>query len=187
MHLQTFIKQKKLHKKDLAKELELDLKQPMLAVVVEEDLKPKQEETLAQVVEGLKSLNVGAVILGDAHLEELADKNVKFREYNRKNRKEILEATDIAVVFKANDVEELLWHGTIPVSSARGELADYDPNSESGNAFIYEKKDQWSIFAAVVRAVETYKFTYDWKHIMRNGLESVCKREEEGLELEVEL
>ena len=42
-----------------------------------------------------------------------------------------------------------------------------------GNGFVYDNENVWGIFAGVVRALETFKFPYDWKHIVRVGLGSM--------------
>jgi len=85
----------------------------------------------------------------------------------------LLEAADMALVFEFSDVEEMLLNGVIPISSLRPEVSDYNPNRETGNGFIFKKESPWAIFAALVRARETFKFPYDWKHIIRQGMSSV--------------
>ncbi|MBD3156460.1 hypothetical protein GF369_01395 [Candidatus Peregrinibacteria bacterium] len=68
---------------------------------------------------------------------------------------------------------KLAWEaGVVPiVKPFNDSIVDYNPNTESGNSFIYEEDNYWDVFAAIVRARETYKFPYDWKFIMRS-----CKR-----------
>ena len=64
--------------------------------------------------------------------------------------------------------------GIVPITSAfDSSITDYNPNNESGNSFVYENVNEWEIFAAVVRALETYKFPYDWKFIVRSCKSSV--------------
>lgn len=79
------------------------------------------------------------------------------------------------VVIFGNDEAALkhAWEaGVVPiVKPFNDSIVDYNPNTESGNSFIYEEDNYWAIFAAIVRARETYKFPYDWKFIMRS-----CKR-----------
>ena len=84
-----------------------------------------------------------------------------------------MSAADIALIFDFTDVEELLLNGVVPVSPARAEVEDYNPNKETGNSFVYKNKSAWGVFAALVRAIETFKFPYDWKHIVRQAVESV--------------
>ena len=46
-------------------------------------------------------------------------------------------------------------------------LNNYHPNEETGNSFTYPSTNPWDIFMALVRAHETYRFPYDWQHIVR--------------------
>ncbi|MFC1810960.1 hypothetical protein ACFLZH_05655 [Patescibacteria group bacterium] len=76
------------------------------------------------------------------------------------------------VVLLNDDLSEIkkAWeNGVIPITAKfDNSITDYNPNNESGNAFVFENANQWEIFAAVVRAVETFKFPYDWKFIVRS-------------------
>jgi hypothetical protein len=64
--------------------------------------------------------------------------------------------------------------GVVTITSAfDSSITDYNPNTESGNSFVYKNTNEWEIFAAVVRALETYKFPYDWKFIIRSCKSSV--------------
>lgn len=72
--------------------------------------------------------------------------------------------------------QTLAWrYGAIPVlareCSMNGEADNYDPVLESGNAFLYADGNIWSLHAALVRALETYRLPYDWRGIQRNGME----------------
>jgi glycogen synthase len=66
-----------------------------------------------------------------------------------------------------------LKYGVVPICLPSSLLDDYNPVQETGNAFVYEQPTMWSCFAALVRAVETYKFPFDWKTIQKHCLESV--------------
>ena len=170
--ISNLIKHKREIKKSLMQELGLSASKPLVAIFMDKELN-KSERAFMNMLEGAGAIGVNVVILTDEEHRNILPKQAVFLDYNRKNRKKLLEAADIALGFSFNDVEEMLLHGTIPVSSKRPEIADYDPNEESGNSFIYDKNDQWGVFAALVRAIETFKFPYDWKHIVRQGVESV--------------
>lgn len=64
-----------------------------------------------------------------------------------------------------------LGAGIVPVSPSSPMLENYDPVQESGNAFLYENANAWPCFAALVRAIETYKLPFDWRTIQRHGME----------------
>lgn len=69
------------------------------------------------------------------------------------------------------EVQQCLQSGAVPIAPMTDTLTSYDPNQESGCAFLYEKLTVWHAFAAVVRALETYRFPYDWKTIQMHGME----------------
>jgi glycogen synthase len=55
-------------------------------------------------------------------------------------------------------------------------LDNYNPVQESGNSFVFEKPTVWQCFASVARALETFKFPYDWRTIQRHAIESMDRR-----------
>jgi starch synthase len=60
-----------------------------------------------------------------------------------------------------------LRYGGVPVVRSVGGLADtvqeYDPNTGSGNGFTFTNYDPWEFFAAIVRAIELYRFKDAWR------------------------
>lgn len=172
--IENILKTKKADKRALAKELNFLAHKPLLAIILEKEISEKDEEIVDSILEGLGALDIEVVVLADTNLETVAS-NTEILPYSRTNRKKLMSAADMALVFDFNDVEEMLMNGVIPISSNRMEVSDYDPNHETGNGFMYRNNTTWGIFAAVVRAVETFKFPYDWKHIVRHGVESMNK------------
>lgn len=83
-------------------------------------------------------------------------------------------ASDMALFCApAADMPELascLEHGVVPLAPAADGLINYDPNQEAGNSFTYDQLSHWHVFGAAVRAVETYRFPYDWKTIQKNAV-----------------
>jgi starch synthase len=65
-------------------------------------------------------------------------------------------------------------YGSVPVVRATGGLADtvhdFDPRSGQGNGFAFEAYDPWAFFAAVVRAIETYKHVDLWRQLQLRGM-----------------
>jgi ketopantoate reductase len=53
----------------------------------------------------------------------------------------------------------------VPVASSGIEA--FDPVGESGNGFVFEQGNAWSLFRELVRAAETYKFPYDWGNVIK--------------------
>ena len=58
-------------------------------------------------------------------------------------------------------------YGGVPIVRSVGGLADtveeYDPNTGSGNGFTFTNYDPWELFAAIVRAIELYRFKDAWR------------------------
>lgn len=62
-------------------------------------------------------------------------------------------------------------YGAVPVVHAVGGLADsvadYDPATDSGNGFSFAQYDALALFAALVRALETYRHRTVWRGLIR--------------------
>lgn len=58
-------------------------------------------------------------------------------------------------------------YGGVPVVRSVGGLAntveEYNPNTGSGNGFTFLNYDPWEFFAAIVRAIELYRFKDAWR------------------------
>ncbi len=90
------------------------------------------------------------------------------------NLRKMLAGSDIALYCSTPDRKELetvMRYGVIPVSPVCDALENYNPVQESGNAFTYEQATVWQCFASLVRALETFKFPYDWRTIQRNTMD----------------
>ncbi len=70
-----------------------------------------------------------------------------------------------------------LRYGTVPIVRATGGLAEtirvYDPSSGGGLGFVFDAYDPWDLFAAVVRAAESYKHRDAWARLVQQ-----CMRED---------
>jgi len=122
---------------------------------------------LKDIRESLKKI-IGPLLEGLAHM----DLQVMFDE--DQNLEEGLKSANMMLIL--NEDKLLLkkaWaNGVIPITNSfTSELINYNPNTEAGNSFTFENFNEWEIFAAIVRALETYKFPYDWKFIIRS-----CKK-----------
>jgi starch synthase len=62
-------------------------------------------------------------------------------------------------------------YGAVPVVHATGGLADtvqdYDPSTDEGNGFTFVRYDAMALFAALIRAAETYRHKQIWLQLMR--------------------
>lgn len=138
-----------------------------------------------ELIEGLLTLPVQILILGKGseHFGRLCTKLSKERPHqvaiipsDNTSVAEMLKAADIALFCSEQSKETMdavIQYGLVPVAPAGADMQNYNPNQESGIGFAYEGDTAWHCFAAAVRALETYRFPFDWKTIQRNGLESL--------------
>jgi starch synthase len=65
-------------------------------------------------------------------------------------------------------------YGAVPVVRETGGLADtvrdWNPRTSSGNGFVFKRYDRWALFAALVRAVETFHYADVWRHVQTAGM-----------------
>jgi hypothetical protein len=169
------LKQKKDTKIALANMLSFSHKKPLLGIFLDQDLSKDSFDNMIKFLEGVSNLDLKVVILSDNEIKT-SSSNVIHLPYSRNNRNTLLNASDMSLVFDFTDIEEMLIHGIIPISPLRTEISDYNPNRETGNAFVYRQNNPWNIFAALVRARETFKFPYDWKNLVSQGVKSVTSR-----------
>ncbi|MBD3270304.1 hypothetical protein GF376_02160 [Candidatus Peregrinibacteria bacterium] len=178
-------------KKAAKQEVGCDTKKPLVLVFAtnlngEKDLLDR--EILFALLEGLRILDMKAVVIstqqmGDINnLSELptfsnnhiiwynpkTDNSGRGREEKEIDR--LLLAADMAVIFDQHLelIHLLMNYGVVIVGGHKSPLLEeYKPNEETGNSFLYKKKSHWEIFATVVRALETFRFPYDWKNIIK--------------------
>lgn len=143
---------------------------------------------LQEVLPGILSLDVQILILGKGS----AQYGALFTELSKKHphRVAIISNEEVAMrkMFAAADIAlfcndptgmpelaEALSYGVVPVSLKTKKLENYNAIQEAGNAFMYEKATVWNCFAAIVRAIETHKFPFDWRTIQKHCMDSVKK------------
>ncbi len=85
-------------------------------------------------------------------------------------------ASDIFLCTAANKscqkkMKQAMAYGVIPLAPDLEGVLDYDGANETGNAFVYKEKSPWSFFASLIRALENFKFPYDWKAIRVSAME----------------
>lgn len=170
--LKDFLKSKEKSRQHLIKQIKVANKKPLVAIILDSDISKREQTELEQLIAGSSNLNLQIIVTSDQKFK-LDNKNAHQIEYTPENRHNLIAAADMAIAFDFTDIEELMIHGTVPISSKKPQLKDYNPNAESGNSFIYPQKNAWSTFAALVRALETYRFPYDWRHVIREGVKSV--------------
>ena len=91
-------------------------------------------------------------------------------------KRKIYAASDIILIPTLSEecIEEAkkaMGYGVVPVIPSQDFAEDYNPNQEKGNAFVYTKDSPWNLFATLIRAIETFRFPYDWKNIAASVME----------------
>ena len=65
-------------------------------------------------------------------------------------------------------------YGTIPIVRSTGGLADtvidFDPAAGRGNGFVFDDYDPWQLFAAIVRAAESFRHREVWTDLVRRAM-----------------
>lgn len=139
---------------------------------------------LEEVLPGLLELPVEILILGKGSasygqmLTTLAKEHkhrVAIIPNDPKMIAKMFAASDMALFLcqsaGSQELTQALAYGTVAVTPAGLNIHDYNPNQESGNAFVYQKENVWHCYGALVRALETFKFPYDWKTIQKECMQ----------------
>jgi len=163
--------------------LEYDKKKALLCLTF-----PLTEESniemLKDIIAGILEQNITLVFTGIGsqkyqdfftHLAEDHPKKIAIVSNNEANKRKIYAASNIFLGTSndkecLNEMENAMHYGVVPISAQNELTADYDGAKEQGNAFIYNEKSPWGFFAALVRALESFKFPYDWKTIQVNAM-----------------
>ncbi len=61
-------------------------------------------------------------------------------------------------------------YGAIPIVRATGGLADtvaeFSPENNTGEGFVFEDYNNWDLYGAIARAVQSYRFKDSWRQLM---------------------
>lgn len=140
-------------------------------VLIREDIDARIHDVLTAVAPGVAT--VGIEIAVEAPQDEARKQNWKALEQKYPkwvrviDRHEIHSSVfDIAVLEEVNQhtLVELQKQKLVPV--AEKGVSTFDPIEEKGNGFLFHRSP-WSLFAALVRAQETYRFPYDWQNLVK--------------------
>ena len=113
------------------------------------------------------------------YFTKLAEKNPKqviIIPDGDENKRKIYAASNMILIPEDStecikEAKIAMQYGVIPIISDQDFVTNYDPIQEEGNAFVYSNGSPWSFFATVIRAMENFKFPYDWKNIAVSAME----------------
>ena len=141
---------------------------------------------LKEFLPGLLSMPVELLVLGKGSADygqlftELAEERghrIAIIPHDDDHVRKMLAAADIALFLTdptgLPELESCLQYGVVPIAPECRTLHDYNPVQETGNSFLAAEATPWLTFAALVRALETFKFPFDWRTIQRHGMEAV--------------
>lgn len=139
---------------------------PVLFVDLE---KTSNKEEFIDLVRGFADIGLNIIAMGVNEDNEFPiAKNILYIRAD--DKREAIEAADIAISLD-QDISKVWKKGCVPISQLDGEkTVNYNPLREKGNGFYFKNATKWEIFAAVVRALETYQFPYDWENLIREIL-----------------
>lgn len=105
----------------------------------------------------------------DLFLEALTELEFDF-ELNKSSKPTSSLEVDVVVIAGDRTEQALDYvkkYKAVPVINEESmNFSEYNPLKETGNAFVYQKNSPWHMLAAVLRASETFKFSYDWKNLL---------------------
>ncbi len=159
MASKQIIEKKEKSKKALLKVDESEGRMPLICLMTDDE-----SSEIIKMIEGVEALGVHLVI---AEKHPVCLHKAKSTMCGV-SQKEALEAADIAIVFNAEDIATARKFGCVPVAPELNvATVNYNPVQEKGNGFYFKNTTAWDIFAALVRALETYQFPYDWDNVLK--------------------
>ncbi len=146
-------------------------------------------DLLAQIIQPLLAQGIQLVVLGigDQHYHEMfqnlaarySEQVAIFLTFNTELAQSIYAGSDMFLMpsrFEPCGLGQLIAmrYGSVPIVRSVGGLADtvqeYDPRTGEGNGFAFTNYDPWELFAAIVRALELYRFKDIWRTLQQRGM-----------------
>ena len=146
-------------------------------------------DLLAQIIQPLLAQGIQLVVLGigDQHYHEMfqnlaaryPEQVAIFLTFNTELAQAIYAGSDMFLMpsrFEPCGLGQLIAmrYGSVPIVRRVGGLADtvqeYDPITGEGNGFSFTNYDPWELFAAIVRALELYRFKDIWRTLQLRGM-----------------
>jgi starch synthase len=169
--------------------LEVDKDIPLLGMVTR-ITEQKGFDLLMEIIEPLLRLKLQIIIVGDGDKRyknffakvsrKYPRKMVAHMQFKSENVTRIYAASDMFLMpsrFEPCGLGQLisLRYGSVPIVRRTGGLSDtiknYSPKARRGNGFTFRNYDAFAFFAAIVRAVETYRYRDVWRKIAQGGME----------------
>jgi starch synthase len=178
------------NKRALQERAHLPIKQdiPVLAMI-SRLTDQKGFDLLAQIAQPLLAQGVQIVVMGigDQHYHEMfqnlavryPEQVAIFLTFNTEMAQGLYAGSDMFLMpsrWEPCGLGQMIAmrYGSVPIVRSVGGLADtvqeYDPRTGEGNGFTFNNYDPWELFAAIVRALELYRFKDIWRKLQQRGL-----------------
>jgi starch synthase len=149
-------------------------------------------ELIVNIMEHLAALDLQVIMVGDCHKDYLSKLKRFAKRYPKKIvflpthddcmkfETQIYAASDLYLMpsyYEPCGLNQLraMRYGSVPVVRKVGGLSDtvddYDPVSARGTGFVFEKFNEFQLFGAIVRAIESYKDADKWGRLVRRAME----------------
>ena len=177
---------KKKNKSYLQKKLGFHVESTVpLIAVVNSFLSERGKEVLFEVLSGILDLNSQIAVFGfsDKELQymKVFERRNNFRIYTGDIEElyQLIASSDMVLIPEDDTSRHLsqklaLNFGAIPIivehDDMDGQIVDYNQNYERGEAFVSKMLEPFSVFASTVRALENFKFSYDWSNIQKSAM-----------------
>ncbi|HLX58408.1 MAG TPA: glycogen synthase GlgA [Ktedonobacteraceae bacterium] len=148
-------------------------------------------DLIGQISQPLLAQGIQLVVLGigDQHYHEMfqnmaaryPEQVAIFLTFNTELAQNIYAGSDMFLMpsrFEPCGLGQLIAmrYGSVPIVRNVGGLADtvqqYDPRTGQGNGFTFANYDPWELFAAIVRALELFRFKDIWHTLQQRGMEA---------------
>ncbi len=146
-------------------------------------------DLLGGAIDHILDLGLQLVLMGtgDQHYHDLFSRMVQqyprqmaiFLTFNDSLARRIYAGSDLFLMpsrFEPCGTNQMIamHYGSVPIVRATGGLADtvqdFDPRTGQGTGFVFKPYDRWMLFAAIVRAAETFKHRDVWRQIQLRGM-----------------
>ncbi|MFC1647575.1 glycogen synthase [Patescibacteria group bacterium] len=190
--IKSFVNGRAINKRDLQREFSLPIDDdvPLIAYSGRLALQKGMDMMLKMLPHLLEERkNIQFIVLGTGN-DEYRDRLIELKkEYpdriglhllsNFELPRKIFAGADMLLVpsiFEPGGIValEALRYGAIPIVRRTGGLGDiiqdFDPGTGKGNGFSFERKDSWSLYAAIVEALTIYQHKKLWRTLVSNAL-----------------
>ncbi len=140
-------------------------------VLIKDEIDAHIHHILRGIIDGIAAIGMQLAVVEPID----PSRKMEWEEFRKKHPKWITiidreeaksDVFDIALLedLTVERLRELRSQKMVPV--AEKGVSTFDPIEEKGNGFLFHE-NPWSLFAALVRAQETYRFPYDWENLMK--------------------